>query len=476
MENNFDKYFKDNLDNRKFEMKPEFWEEAEALIVADEKRRGWLGFMKWFGLLLLVSVASFFIWKSEISNSIVNSVETKKDKFENSSIEKNQDFSSDVKFEKNNIDEVNTSIDLEKNYTVAIQQSNTVDNFKNKTTQTKSETQITNSTSKSNESKDSFSNSNNQNQNNSTTSFSNTYTKSNNTTPNNNTFPNQFIQNKITNPIIDKEENVETKTTIPSSTIPSTVETKDEKEEEISKPIAATITTIPSLDFLLENKNMEIPSINIDETCSYFHGKKKVRFGVTAGAVGYPLIENNSTQPFIGAKAGIFAEYNFFTLKRKGHWSIGSELLYHYRSGNFIATQSNENVQYSFGRRVTTNFLTPKNLHYLELPIYLKYKLPKVNFETGVSMNYLAGVRGILEQDNANQEVWISSLGFKKYHANVLLGFQYKLNDNIGFGVRMNYTLGGILDSNAVVPFPNDKVLRESGPLYLTFKVTQYLK
>ena len=464
MENNFDKYFKDNLDNRKFEMKPEFWEEAEALIVADEKRRGWLGFMKWFGLLLLVSVVSFFIWKNEISNSLVNSVETKNDKFENSSIEKNQDFSSDVKFEKNK--------------TATIQQSNTVDNFKNKTTQTKSETQIQNSTSKSNESKDSysFSNSNNQIQNNSAKPFSNTYTKSNFNTSINNTFPNQFIQNKITNPIIDKEENVETKTTIPSSTIPSTVETKDEKEDEISKPIAAAITTIPSLDFLLNNKNMEIPSINIDETCSYFHGKKKVRFGVTAGAVGYPLIENNSTQPFIGAKAGIFAEYNFFTLKRKGHWSIGSELLYHYRSGNFIATQSNEIIEYSFGRRITTDFLTPKNLHYLELPIYLKYKLPKVNFEGGVSMNYLAGVRGTIDRSDANQEVWMSTLGFKKYHANVLLGFQYKLNDNIGFGVRMNYTLGGILDSNAVVPFPNDKVLRESGPLYLTFKVTQYLK
>ncbi len=464
MENNFDKYFKDNLDNRKFEMKPEFWEEAEALIVADEKRRGWLGFMKWFGLLLLVSVVSFFIWKNEISNSLVNSVETKNDKFENSSIEKNQDFSSDVKFEKNK--------------TATIQQSNTVDNFKNKTTQTKSETEITNSISKSNESKDSysFSNSNNQIQNNSAKPFSNTYTKSNFNTSINNTFPNQFIQNKITNPIIDKEENVETKTTIPSSTIPSTVETKDEKEDEISKPIAAAITTIPSLDFLLNNKNMEIPSINIDETCSYFHGKKKVRFGVTAGAVGYPLIENNSTQPFIGAKAGIFAEYNFFTLKRKGHWSIGSELLYHYRSGNFIATQSNEIIEYSFGRRITTDFLTPKNLHYLELPIYLKYKLPKVNFEGGVSMNYLAGVRGTIDRSDANQEVWMSTLGFKKYHANVLLGFQYKLNDNIGFGVRMNYTLGGILDSNAVVPFPNDKVLRESGPLYLTFKVTQYLK
>ena len=464
MENNFDKYFKDNLDNRKFEMKPEFWEEAEALIVADEKRRGWLGFMKWFGLLLLVSVVSFFIWKNEISNSLVNSVETKNDKFENSSIEKNQDFSSDVKFEKYK--------------TATIQQSNTVDNFKNKTTQTKSETEITNSISKSNESKDSysFSNSNNQIQNNSAKPFSNTYTKSNFNTSINNTFPNQFIQNKITNPIIDKEENVETKTTIPSSTIPSTVETKDEKEDEISKPIAAAITTIPSLDFLLNNKNMEIPSINIDETCSYFHGKKKVRFGVTAGAVGYPLIENNSTQPFIGAKAGIFAEYNFFTLKRKGHCSIGSELLYHYRSGNFIATQSNEIIEYSFGRRITTDFLTPKNLHYLELPIYLKYKLPKVNFEGGVSMNYLAGVRGTIDRSDANQEVWMSTLGFKKYHANVLLGFQYKLNDNIGFGVRMNYTLGGILDSNAVVPFPNDKVLRESGPLYLTFKVTQYLK
>jgi hypothetical protein len=35
MENNFDKIFKDKLENRKFEMKPEYWAGAEALIEAD---------------------------------------------------------------------------------------------------------------------------------------------------------------------------------------------------------------------------------------------------------------------------------------------------------------------------------------------------------------------------------------------------------------------------------------------------------
>jgi len=477
MENNFDKYFKDNLDNRKFEMKPEFWEEAEALIVADEKRRGWLGFMKWFGLILLVSVASFFIWKNEISGAFVNSVDTKKDRTENSRIEKNQDFSTDVKFENNNseintVDNTTAPSDTEKNKTT-IQSTSNVDNFKNKTTQTKSDYQINDVRNKTSISK-------NKNQNNTDNLFSDTYLKSNTTIPNTvngTTIPNQFIRNKVINSTIDKKENAATKTTIPTSSNSNTSIEKIEEEEKtiISKPIAEAIIAIPSLDFFLKNKNMEAPSINLNKACSVFYGKKKFRFGITAGAVGYPLIENNSTQSFIGVKAGIFAEYNFFTLKTKGDWTLGSELLYHYRSGNFIATQSNENVRYSFGRRVSTDYITPKNLHYFELPIYLKYQLSKVNFEVGSSLNYLSSVRGTLEREESNQEIWTSTLGFKKFHANVLLGFQYKLNDRIGFGVRANYTLGGILDSDAVLPFPNDKILQESGPLYLTFKVTQYL-
>ena len=39
MENNLDKYFKDNLHDRKFEMKEEYWLGAEKLLEAQERRR-----------------------------------------------------------------------------------------------------------------------------------------------------------------------------------------------------------------------------------------------------------------------------------------------------------------------------------------------------------------------------------------------------------------------------------------------------
>jgi hypothetical protein len=53
MENDFDKIFKDKLEHRQFEMKPEYWEGAEALIEADERSGGWRRLFVWFGKMIL---------------------------------------------------------------------------------------------------------------------------------------------------------------------------------------------------------------------------------------------------------------------------------------------------------------------------------------------------------------------------------------------------------------------------------------
>ena len=39
MENNFDNFFKNKLEHRKFEMKPEFWEGAEVTMGKEVKRK-----------------------------------------------------------------------------------------------------------------------------------------------------------------------------------------------------------------------------------------------------------------------------------------------------------------------------------------------------------------------------------------------------------------------------------------------------
>ena len=62
MENNFDNFFKNKLEHRKFEMKPEFWEGAEALIEADEKSGNRRGFFVWFRFASFAGLSIFFVW------------------------------------------------------------------------------------------------------------------------------------------------------------------------------------------------------------------------------------------------------------------------------------------------------------------------------------------------------------------------------------------------------------------------------
>ena len=75
MENNLDKYFKDNLHGRKFEMKEEFWLGAEKLLEAQERRRKRRGIFWWFGgglaVLSLVALGWWFLGENGIANQAV---------------------------------------------------------------------------------------------------------------------------------------------------------------------------------------------------------------------------------------------------------------------------------------------------------------------------------------------------------------------------------------------------------------------
>ena len=225
--------------------------------------------------------------------------------------------------------------------------------------------------------------------------------------------------------------------------------------------------------FLANNK--KVKELDLNTVWSKIPSRDKFVFGGFGGAVGYPLTENSSDNLYIGFKTGLILERNFQI--GKANMALGTELTYHYRSGNFVATKQNEVASYSFGRSVAQRKLTPENLHYFELPLYLKYQKKRMTLETGASFNYLLGVRGtVTEVDGTSQSGWVPSLGFKNNHVNVLLGFHYRISDNLHFGVRANYTPGGILDKEAVLPDGITVALQESRPFYLTFRLTQYLK
>ncbi|MFK7773625.1 MAG: outer membrane beta-barrel protein [Saprospiraceae bacterium] len=485
MENNFDKIFKDKLEHRQFEMKPEYWEGAEALIDADKKSGDWRRFLIWFGVALMAGLGVFFIWKNDNSNPIVENDKTENTALGNVSSPTIENDKSEFEISDKNVSEAENKL-TELNDTNIAENVSTPALGENKKSEkniaevksTKPLNQNTDLFSKTIPSNPSVNNLENNNNSNEIENNNNASSSSNSNTP---TFTsdegiqsNQPIGNINSNtgakeneekliPIIDKEI--------------SSIRTEDviKKEETRVQPIASSSTVmLPFLELLLAN-NKKIEKLDLEAVCPFTPSRDKFTYGLFGGAVGYPLIENSSETPFIGFKGGLLMERNFEIGKAK--LAVGAELAYHYRSGNFVATKQNEVTSYSFGRSIAQAKLTPENLHYLELPIYLKYQKNRMTLETGASFNYLLGVGGkIIEADRTENSGWVPSLGFKKNHVNVLLGFHYRISDNLHFGVRANYTPGGILDKGVILPDGLTVALQESRPFYVTFRVTQYLK
>ncbi len=487
MENNFDKIFKDKLEHRKFEMKPEYWAGAEALIEADEKSGGWRKFMLWFGVALVAGLSVLFIWKNDKSTQIVEAEKTLNTTLGNALTSTGETTKSEFEISKDKISEGNISEEENK-----LSGRNENNNSVNEITSTLSEnkklennTQDLKNTNQSVGSSDVFSKSipssnqpvNNLEGNNNSSGINNNSTSVNTPTiiSAEGNQSNQSGENAAI--IAAQKEDEEKLIPIIQGEIPSNNnETVKKEEVKEVQPIAASTSTIllPFLEMFLANTD-KVEQLDLEAVCPIFAPRRDdFAYGIFAGAVGYPLVENSSETPFIGGKAGMFIERNFEI--GKANMAFGAELAYHYRSGNFITTKQNEIASYSFGRSVAQAKLTPENLHYLELPLYLKYQKKRMTFETGASFNYLLGVRGeVTEVGEPVQSGWVPSLGFKKNHVNVLLGFHYRISDNLHFGVRANYTPGGILDKGAELPNGMTVALQESKPFYVTFRVTQYL-
>ena len=241
-----------------------------------------------------------------------------------------------------------------------------------------------------------------------------------------------------------------------------------------SEPVAKTV--IPFLDksqsFLSNNFGKKLPDLD-------WVGISKWSFGITAGIVSNPF-DQDQNGTALGAKIGLTTKYQF-----KEKLALNADLIYFYRTGTYQPVDSVFEVTgYSFGRSTYRFELRPENSHYLELPIYLTYPIKRHLFEGGISASYLLGVRGstrlIVDLESSqpvNDTGWINETGFRKFTANVMLGYQYKISSNIHFGVRAIYSPIGYnnlsLDNNSSISI--DRLAPQNiNPFHLTIKLTQY--
>ncbi len=140
----------------------------------------------------------------------------------------------------------------------------------------------------------------------------------------------------------------------------------------------------------------------------------------------------------------------YYNIETTQNISISTGLGYRSKSGKgieLIRTQT----EYGFGKTETTETLALNRLHYIDLPVELRYDIKgQHSVFAGASLSYLAGVKSALtttheeslqSSTNSTENTWNYQDGLNKLDAGVRLGYDYKLNQNLSIGGMVQYGL-----------------------------------
>ena len=121
-----------------------------------------------------------------------------------------------------------------------------------------------------------------------------------------------------------------------------------------------------------------------------------------------------------------------------------------YTAGFYYNIEATQNI-YGFGKTETTETLALNRLHYIDLPVELRYDIKgQHSVFAGASLSYLAGVKSALtttheeslqSSTNSTENTWNYQDGLNKLDAGVRLGYDYKLNQNLSIGGMVQYGL-----------------------------------
>lgn len=391
--NKLDKLFQDKFAGREFEFQNKYWEDAEALIEADEqaKKRRMLGW--YLGLLFLITISFFCLkWISEKEANLGT-----KD-FEN--------YEKKIGFNKNNVAsaEDNDIAEIEKSNGENLPLKNALNQEKEVNNNQKSKAEKTDDLNENLLAEKYESTKNNEiGETKKGTAVDNTekelidsklgiYSdkiesklKPNNqptlTTPLVSNEKDDLINNEDKSKFIDKKT---------SEKVDLTSDTDDGLED---KNVLENLLSPNFLDnkFALLNWDTELnrtlPKSDIDEDK---YPLKSHRWQLTAtagiGVIPNPKENDKSLSNFFG---GIALGY-----KITPQIILQSGLNYQIVQADFDRTEVSQQVSYGFGKKDEVTYLQANQMHFLELPILVGYQVGKMRFSAGLKAGKLLAVRG----------------------------------------------------------------------------------
>ncbi len=434
MENKLDKYFKDNLHNRKFEMNEEYWLSAEKLLNAQDKRRKRRVIFWWFsgglGALLLVGFGFWVLGKNggekpvQTSAQIATqSVQTEVSNTQN--MEEKQGAESGQKSEleatENQLPQTEkASIIQEGSSTIKKQlaENQPIANKKTRSLSSKAGTSI-NKSGIANESQ---------------------------------------ITGKKSESGFNINGNITAKTGLekPANQFSETSNSKSNESEEpalertTSPDFLALLPCFVTGDFNEKYLATTVEKIDVANP-------RRLRFGLLASQMLLPNA-GKGEKTFIGQRAGLVLRYDF---RNKLYLSSGVQYLH--RTGSFDASKSASQRNYRFGLELDSLELRPTSLHYLSLPVLLGFQENRHQMEAGLLIDFLTGVRGEtgsykkqgeppVKVFKTEKSGWVTSDGYRRIAPTLQLNYRYNLVGRWSLGLSANYMIGGILDKNYDAP------------------------
>jgi hypothetical protein len=410
MENNLDKYFKEKLEGRQFEMKDAYWQNAQKLLAEDERRRRRAIWFWWGGgAMVLFTVLVFILSLNGNKENIVaentnsntgNSIEIKEEKIKEELEKKllNDKKSSEEK-------EIKSDDEIQPNEESVARRNNLIEDGFGEV--------ISNNTASKEEVKGEYG-----------------------------------VVEENDEIIVVEESKVESKEELKAEAATTEAENiayENLAEIDVPKPVESLLILVD--DFTDSEVDL---SDNIKK-----EKKERWSFGVSAAQLFQAPVES-------GEKAGIAFRAGFFTRYKwaeKNNLYLLTGLNYQRRTGTFGSSKTAESRNYRFGLELAKNELRPSSLHTLSVPILLGYEKGRHVLEAGFSLDYLTGVWGergsverIPDSDPPRRDFvpvesgWISEFGFKKMTGTAQFNYRFRVNTQWSFGVTTNYTLGGILE------------------------------
>ncbi|MCF8246977.1 MAG: PorT family protein [Saprospiraceae bacterium] len=431
MENNLDKYFRDNLHDSKFEMKEEYWLGAEKLL--DEQyrlRKRRVGYW-WFGSGLGVLVLALLAWLVFGKNDGTNTSNLA------SGMANNPPLKSEVNttdFEKKNT--VKTGDE-----TTTVANENTLSGGAttgsiNQILERKNETGI-----QVKKNRPAIQTTDNQRINNSKTRS----------------------LNSIRQPLSEKSANAgtfnsgfessEKAASVPATTPMETMNSQVGMSTIEKQQTPGVLLQLPySVIGVFQQKDLNTKVQKIDVM-----NLRRLHFGLMASQMLMPKRDSGEVA-FIGQRAGLVLLYDL-----GGDWHFSSGLQYFKRVGTFSATKSASQRNYRFGLEQDSLELRPTSLHYLSLPVMLGWHHNRHQLEAGVLLDFLTGVHGKtsnyqktgeppVKVFKADKKGWVTTNGYRRFVPMLQLSYSYNLVGNWSLGLSANYRMGAVLDKNFEPP------------------------